>query len=410
MTPIRTGLVLLAAALTASWAVAQDGGTVQQAKTVDAQKRPEAAGQGHPEQGHPDQGMVQPVVPAPGKMPGNSWFPVADLDLGTYFGEGEATGTFEWKNPTNQPVEWRNLHGSCQCIRATIRVEDRMYELRPKQANPLVRITKDANGKEEQEPVTQIAIGPGESGDVTVHLDMHGITGPKMATLDIHTTDPALPQAKLKWNATGAQLFAISPAEVQLNKMTWSETREFSVAVMSPLNKDFEITGMDTAPKAFDVSWEKSKNGDMATWTIKGKYGPVGEDTAGGGVLKFHTNVNGGATFSVRVMAFVQGPLDVKPGGFLTLGMIRKGSSLQKEIVFEPNDGTNLELTGFHFEKLRGTEDSFKVTSSKDGNKLVVNLEIRDNAPTGLLKGDLVVELNHPLVKEKRIMFNGYVR
>lgn len=45
-----------------------------------------------------------------------------------------------------------------------------------------------------------------------------------------------------------------------------------------------------------------------------------------------------------------------------------------------------------------------------DGDNLVVHLHIKDGAPGGLLKGELVVELNHPVVKEKRILFNGYVR
>jgi hypothetical protein len=110
-------------------------------------------------------------------------------------------------------------------------------------------------------------------------------------------------------------------------------------------------------------------------------------------------------------MAFVQGPLEVKPGGFLTLGMIRQGSSLHKEIVFEPNDGTSLELAGFRFEKLRGDDSSYlTVDATKDGNKLMLDFAVLESAPKGLLKGELVVELNHPLVKEKRILFNGYVR
>jgi hypothetical protein len=396
MTSIRPGLASLAALASLFLVALTPAQDIREAEMgVAAKTRP-----------------APPVIPQqPGKMPGNTWFPVADIDLGTFFGEGEASGTFEWKNPTDQAVEWRNLQGSCQCIRAVIHVGDRRYELRPKQANPLVRIAKDESGREQTEPVTQIAIEGGESGDVQVFLDMHGITGPKMATLDIHTTDPALPHMKLKWNAVGAQLFTISPGEVQLNKMTWSESRDFTVAVLSPLKKDFNILRMDDAGKAFDVSWEKSMNGEIATWTIKGRYGPVGEETAGGGVLKFHTDVNGGATFSVRVMAFVQGPLEVKPGGFLTLGMIRQGSSLHKEIVFEPNDGTSLELAGFRFEKLRGDDSSYlTVDATKDGNKLMLDFAVLESAPKGLLKGELVVELNHPLVKEKRILFNGYVR
>lgn len=359
-------------------------------------------------------GKVETKAPVPqqkpGSMPGNSWFAVTELDLGTYFGEGEATGVLRWKNPGDKPVEWKNMNGSCQCLHVTVRAGDRTYELRPKQVPPLVRLKPGAGGRTEPEPVTSIAIEPHEEGEVEVHLDMQNITGPKMATLDIHTTDPTQPQIRLKWNATGATLFAISPQEVNLNKMTWSETREFTATVTSPMYKDWNITRMDDAGKAFDVRWEKQMNGDNATWTIKGKYGPVGAETTGGGVLKFYTDIRNEMSFNLRVMAFVQGPLEVKPGGFLTLGMIPKGKALKKEIVFEPNDGTKLEMTGFHFEKTSVTGDVLKVTSSKDGEKLVVAIEVSDQAPVGLLKGDLVVELNHPLMKEKRIMFNGFVR
>jgi hypothetical protein len=127
-------------------------------------------------------------------------------------------------------------------------------------------------------------------------------------------------------------------------------------------------------------------------------------------VLRFHSDINGSAPFTVRVLAFVQGPLEVKPGGFLTLGLIRKGKSLSREITFEPNDGIDLEATSLEFEKASLSTEFLTATSHKKGNTLVVELEISDKAPTGLVKGDLVVQLNHPLVKEKRIMFNGFVR
>jgi hypothetical protein len=110
------------------------------------------------------------------------------------------------------------------------------------------------------------------------------------------------------------------------------------------------------------------------------------------------------------VLAFVQGPLDVKPGGFLTLGLIRKGKPIMKNIVFEPNDGVDLHATALVFEKLTLSKDFIKATQRKDGIKLIVELSIAKNAPTGLVKGELIVKLNHPLIKEKRIMFNGFVR
>lgn len=341
---------------------------------------------------------------------GNTWFPVTNQDLGTFFGTGEAAGVYHFKNPTDQTIEWRQLTGSCQCTRAKVTVGGRLYRLTSKpNPNRLMRVTQVPGQPDQEELVQQISIGPGEEGDVEVHLDMNGITGAKQASLDIHTSDPTLPQIKLNFHATGAQLFTVSPSEVNLNKMTWNESREFSVTVVSPLQKDWRILRMDPA-KGFDVSWEKQTNNDNTAWLIKGKYGPVDGETAGGGVLKFYSDVNGSASFTVRVMAMVQGPLEVKPGGFLTLGLIRQGSELVREISFEPNDGIKLEATELRFEKATLASEFLSVTQRQDGDKLIVELHISDKAPKGLVKGDLVVALNHPLVKEKRIMFNGFVR
>lgn len=352
------------------------------------------------------------IAPTPGRpgVGGNSWFTHTHQDLGTFFGHGEGVGIFKFRNPNNTAIEWRNLTGSCQCAKAVVRVSGRTYELSSKPTpNVLTRVTKVPGQPDQIERVQQITIEPGAEGEVEVHLDMTQVQGPKQATLDAHTTDPALPQWKLSFSATGAKLFTVSPADVQLNKMTWNEVREFTVTVSSGLQKDWAITRMEDAPQ-FEVTWERMPAADTTTWLIKGKYGPVSGDTPGGGVLKFHTDVQGGATFTVPVAAMVQGPLEVKPGSFLTLGLVRKGVGLKREVVFEPTDGFQLASTELRFEKLQVAAEFVRATARQDGNNLVVELSVSENAPTGLLKGDLVVGLNHPLVKEKRIMFNGFVR
>lgn len=353
-----------------------------------------------------------PATPAVPGLPagGNAWFPETNKDLGTYYGQGDATGTFKFKNPNSTTIEWRSLTGSCQCTKAIIRVSGRTYELSSKPTpNQLRRITKVAGQPDQIETVTQIAVEAGAEGEVEVHLDMNNITGPKQASVDVHTTDPALTQFKLNFHANGAQLFTVSPAEINLNKMVWSESREFTVTVTS-MQKDWNILAMEDAGKMFSATWDKQVNNNVTSYVIKGKYGPVDGESAGGGMMKFRTDVQGGATFQVRVAAVVQGPLEVKPGAFLPLGLIRKGSALTKEVAFEPNDDFQLGTTEFKFEKLTVAEEFVAVKSRQDGKKVVVELSISDKAPVGLLKGELVVGLNHPLVKEKRLMFNGFVR
>lgn len=376
-------------------------GSLLSAQETTTKKVPDAA---------PEKAPLHVPAPTAGAKSDNSWFPVTDLDLGTFFGHEEAIGPFHFKNPKDKAVEWKNLTGSCTCTKAVIKLGERRYELVSKPEKQLVRVSKNASGAEVREVVQQLTVEAGEEGTVEVHMEMHGVTGPRQASLDIHTTDETLPQIKLKWHATGAQMFVVSPAEVNLNKMTWNESREFTVTVTSPLNKDWNIKRMDDAGKSFQVSWTKAMNGDTATWTIQGKYGPVDGETGGGGVLKFYSDIQGESSFLVRVMAFVQGPLEVKPGGFLPLGMIKKGVELKKEVVFEPNDGLKLEATKLSFEKMTMGAEFVTVSQRQDNGKLVVEMVVSPQAPQGLLKGELVVELNHPLVKEKRIMFNGFVR
>ncbi|HEB53557.1 MAG TPA: hypothetical protein ENI87_09925 [bacterium] len=353
---------------------------------------------------------VQKPRPGTKASGGNSWFPVTVRELGTFYGQGEAVGVFQFTNPHDQEIEWRGLTPSCQCAKAEIRIGDRIYRVITKPQKRLVRVISRDGQPDKLENVRSITIGPKESGEVETRLNMHNITGGKSATLDIHSTDPVEPHIKLTFRATGAQLFQVSPKEVNLNKMTWNETREFTARVSSTVQKDWEILAMDDAGEAFDVSWEKVQNGENTSYVIHGKYSPGDSEHAGGGVLKFRTNVNGTATFSLRVLAFVQGPLEVKPGGFLTLGLIRRGKPISKKVEFIPNDGVDLQATELVFEKTSLAKEFIQAKPSKDGKKLVIELSVSDNAPKGLVRGELVVKLNHPLVKEKRILFNGFVR
>lgn len=384
-----------------------------------------AQGKGNPHQEAPpakvgvqqaqdaNDGSAAPLAPAAPVIPGrgNAWFPVLERDLGTYFHNEHAEGHFEFKNPKAEDVEWRSLLASCQCSKAVIRVGDRVYELTNKpQPNTLTRKYKNDAGAEVSEKVASIPVKANESGEVEVHMEMNGISGLRQASIDIHTTDTDTPMVKLKFQATGAQMFVLSPAEVNFNQMAWNEKREFTVTVTSPVQKDFNITRMDDVGEDFTVNYEKTMRGDVAVWTIQGSYGPVKSEVGGGGVLRFHSDLAGNPTFQVRVSAFVKGPLEVKPGSFLSIGMIRKGNGKKEKVVFESNDGIELKATSIRFEKLTVDPALVVAHQSKDGNNLVVELEISEQVPSGLLRGDMVVELNHPVIKEKRILFNGFVR
>lgn len=345
-----------------------------------------------------------------GGAKGNAWFPILDQDLGTYFHHEEAVGHFPFQNPKAEAVQIKSFGASCQCSRAVILIGGRRYEYSNKPTpNMLIRVTQDATGRKE-ERVSQIDVAPNESGEVEVHMEMSGYTGIKQASLDIHTTDKDLPFTKLQWHATGAQMFVMSPADVNLNQMSWTEKREFTVTVTSPIQKDFNVTKMDDAGPDFHVTYEKEMKEGAAIWTIRGTYGPIASEAGGGGVLKFYTDMKGESSFMVRVQALVTGPLDIKPGSYIGFGMIKRGAVRTEKVTFEPNDGSDLQATDIKFEGSTVDARFLTAKQSKDGKKLIIELEVAKDVPVGLLRGVLVVGLNHPAVKERKVTFNGYVR
>jgi hypothetical protein len=352
-----------------------------------------------------------PPPPTVRETGGNAWFPVTVKDLGTFRGGSEATAVFPFRNPTAGEVQWRQLAPSCNCAKVVVRVGDRSYRLSADKPPVLQRITRVPGQPERFEVVDRIPIAAGAAGEVELHLDMTGVTGGKRAHVDIHSDDPQHAQQRVEIQALGAQRFVLSPAEIQLNKMAWGDRREFSTTVTSPLHADWNIVRMDDAGKAFDVRWTKSEVGGAASWTIHGSYGPVDGDATGGGLLKFHTDLDGGAaTFSLRVVALVQGPVAVEPGGFLPLGLVRKGKGVTKEVVFAPTDGFDLQVTSLSFEKLSVPAELVTASWRKAGAGLVVELQVAEAAPAGMLKGELVVGLNHPQASSHRVVWNGFVR
>ena len=264
---------------------------------------------------------------------GNSWFERTKADLGTFFAEESAVGRFTFKNPHDATHQLSHLLQSCTCSKSILRIGDRVYELTSEPVpNALWRVTKK-DGKEERERVSFATVGPHETGEVEVHMQMAGHSGHKEASLDMQVSDEALPAVKLQWRATGAVYFVVSPPEFHLNEMTWQDKRDFQFEITSPIQKDFEILELaQPLSRAMHVEWHKEMRGDQAVWIVKGTYGPGVEERDSGGIIQLKTDVKN-QTVQARVMAMVKGPLEMNRNGFLSIGVIPAGTGKVEEIT-----------------------------------------------------------------------------
>lgn len=355
-----------------------------------------------PEQAPPNKLPTQPPGPVKGT---ETWFQVADKSVDVPAGETEAEVTFAFSNPTGKDIDWRQLNGSCQCTNARIRVGGRTYELKPK---PYQLVELKGEKGEVREPVSGIPVRSGESGEVEVHMDTHGLAGSKLVTVDIHTTDPGMPMGRLQMTARGQMPFTLTPNQIELGNMTWGQKREFSVKLTSP-QPDFEILGSDPLPKELTATWTKGTDNGKTVWTITGAYGPIESGEATGCNVYLRTNIKGGDQILLKVLAVVKPPLTVTPG-LLTLGIIRRGKPRIEKITLTPTEGTEFAVSAV---RLEGSSVDAKFVTTrvgKDGKSVVVEVEIAAEVPAGLVSGDLVLDLTHPTVKSQKVRFNGYAR
>lgn len=342
----------------------------------------------------------------------NDWFEATRLNLGTYYQDESAVGKFKFKNPRAVEQRITNVHQSCACSKAMVNVGARTYAITNEPVpHSIWRITKKADGTEDRERVSFIALAPEESGEIEVHMAMSGIQGDKDATIDVTTSDEKLPAAKLLFRATGAVFFVIDPPEWHLNEMTWSDKREFRFEISSPLEKDWDIKAMEPiVAKKMDVTYEKEVRGDKTFWIVKGTYGPGVDERDGGGTITFKTSIRD-KTVTCRVSAMVKGPLEMKPGGFLNLGVILAGKGKSEKITLTPNGEFDLQATKLELERSNVETNQVQFTTSKDQNSLVIQLnvspDVKRNTP---VRGTLKIHLNHPACPLKEVQFTGFVR
>lgn len=342
----------------------------------------------------------------------NAWFDRTKLFMGEFLDKERVNGKFSFKNPTGKPISFKNLQASCQCAQATIKVGGRVYELTKKPAaNSLHRVVKGADGKLTRKRVTHLNIDPGEVGTIDVEMEMGGMQGYKDASLAITSTDPQMKQVTLAWQAKGVKLFTIIPNDVFLNNMKWGDTRKFSFIVESDVNPNFKLLEHDDLPAYVTVTKRLIDRPDgRKAWKVDGVFGPNADPKSGGASIKFKTDWKD-KEVQLNVIATITGPVDIKPGTFLSFGKIRKGKGAERKITITPNGDFKIDVTKIEFVDLTLDQKYITATAKHVGKDLVITVNILPEAKGAfLVRGKMILYLNHPAIETKKFNFNGILR
>lgn len=339
----------------------------------------------------------------------SNWFEKIYIDAGSYM-EGEtAVSEFHFQNPRDEIQYIKELIPNCQCEKATVLVGGRRFTVEDEPVKGALFELLWVDGKETKKRVNKIPIEAGQSGVIRVQMDLRGARGSKEATVMVRTTDNRAPVSNLRTRARAMQFFTVLPREINLNKMTWEDKREFTCRISSSVQDDFEITGHDPLPANMAIEYEKEMRNGKAVWQLKGTYGPGADPRSGGGVIHLHTSLKE-KKIEIRVVAFVQGPLQITPGTFIPFGLVRMGKGASKEILIESTNDFDLEFVEVKLSGLSMPEEFITVEQVKQGKALKLIIRISPDTPRQMIRGDIVVKLNHPAAEIQEFQFNGFVR
>lgn len=340
------------------------------------------------------------------------WFKDTSKDFGRFL-EGEtAQGEFKFKNPTGEARSFLGVTRSCTCSSLLIVIGDREYTIENDPLpNTIYEYVSEGNGRRRQK-VDSIPVPPNGEGRIDMKIDLRSVKGQKSAQITVTTDEARNNVILLSARAFALEYFEVRPPEIRLEQMRWNESRKFSARITSPIQPLFKINNrIGEMPKGMTVTFREERDEGKSTWIIEGTYGPGVDPSSGGGVLRFLTDIEN-KVVEVRVIAYVTGPIEIEPNAFVQFGRVKRKEGMKKSVRIVPTDDFELDSSKVEVKGLTVDSKYVKVEAKRpaDENVVVVTIEILPNAPRALVRGDIVVHLNHPSAKTQELSFNGFVR
>lgn len=351
-------------------------------------------------------------VPVKGFVPPSTWIATNTKQLTVTPGTTTAAAEFEFVNPTDTAVEFRQLDPSCTCTKLSVHVGEQLYRVVTKPV-AILRVDIGPEG-EKATQVPSIPIGPRARGTFALDLEFSSGETEKSVTLAVHCTEPSAPMIQMSLKAMRGRTLVVEPEEIDLGLLEPKTRQPFTVTVRSTLDREFSVLDEGKLPPNVTATWERSTDGGKVVWTLQGTFvatPPAGsrDPSIGDTQLEFMTDLEGESNFRVRIHARIGKPVEATPS-FVSLGQIRGGKGATAPIRLVRPDGQKLTVTKIRFENLSLPEDSATAVYREDGNAVVVDLSIAESARRGLARGELVITTDHPAMPEVRVSFNGFVR
>lgn len=235
----------------------------------------------------------------------------------------------------------------------------------------------------------ETTIPPGGKADLTVGFDGTGRQGGQSQTVSLHSNDPVSPVVKLLIGGVIKPVrLPVTAREVYLGTVKTRKGGTGEFLVQDPGDRSLivkEVASDSPFLKAVLIRNDK----DRLEYRVKAELqpgAPIGEFK---GKITVSSNHPREPQAVIPVTATIVGDIQVLPNQFF-LGLLKKGKTTGNSIAVSSTGREALKL-----KKIHSPFDYVAVSSKKDGDKYTITASVKDNAPSGLIKGDVVIRTNN---------------
>ena len=242
----------------------------------------------------------------------------------------------------------------------------------------------------------ETTIPPGAKCEMTVGFDSTGREGGQSQIVYIHSNDPISPVVQLRIGGVIKPVrLPMSARSLQFGTVRKRQgaTKEFSVR--DPGDNSLAVSEV-TSDSPFVKATLTRDEKDGLVYLVKAKLQPgtpIGEFRS---KLTIHSNHPKEPVVEIPVSAEVIGDIETFPNQFF-LGLLKKGQTVSKTITLSTTSDEPLKI-----EKIDSPFDYITVKSETDGpdgsragKKYTITATLKDTAPLGLIKGEVVIHTNN---------------
>jgi len=307
------------------------------------------------------------LFPKPEESGPDLRFDAYTFDFG-FIEEGKQAGhTFAYENKGNEELVISKAETSCTCTQAFLPKEQR--------------------------------IPPGGKGELVVGFDGAGRQGGQSETVYVYSNDPISPIVQLQAGGVVKPVrLLILTRGLHFGTVKKRDGAKREIVVMDPGDGSLAVNEVTCDSPSVKVSLTRNDKPDLVYLvTADLKPGaPVGELKA---KIKVSTNYPREPIVEIPVAAAVVGDIEAFPNQFF-LGLLKKGQTASKTITLSTTSDKPLVIR-----KMDSPFDYVTITTLPEirGKKYSVTATLKDTAPLGLIKGEVVIHTNDRDQKEIRV-------